>query len=129
MAAEALIAACHSAACAPPPAGTGGSTKGARGALSRAIAAIKAPASNVDRTKRNSLEYVSHAERTGKPAPAAAPKKSSALARAWKAVSANPGTTNVMDAVRNPRSPAEVAVSRAYKAKQRKSQLPVAASI
>ena len=134
-----LLAACHSAACAPPPAGTGGSTKGVRDALNRAIAAIKAPGSNVDRTKRNSLEYVSHAERTGKKsAPAPAPKKAGALARAWKAVSANTSgpvddvtpvpevrraDTNVMDAVKNPRSPAEAALARAYKAKQPKSQM------
>lgn len=51
-----LIAACHSAACAPPPAGSGGSTKGAGGALARAKARITAPASNVDRTGRNSFD-------------------------------------------------------------------------
>lgn len=51
-----LIAACHSKACAPPPAGVGGSTKGAGGALARAKARITAPASNVDRTGRNSFD-------------------------------------------------------------------------
>lgn len=51
-----LIAACHSAVCAPPPAGSGGSTKGAGGALARAKARITAPASNVDRTGRNSFD-------------------------------------------------------------------------
>jgi len=130
-----LIAACHSAACAPPPAGTGGSTKGARGALSRAWKAVTGPGSNVDRTKRNSLEY----HETKKPTPPPAKKKApGALARAWKAVSADTrgpvddvtpvpevrrADTNVSDMIRNPKTPAQAALARAVKQKQRKSHM------
>lgn len=102
-------AGCQSAACAPPPVGSGGSAKGVRGVLARAKAALMAPGSNMDRSGRNSFDgYHSYEERTGKaaPSPAPAPKKKSggakaALTRAWQRVAG----TDAKDAAKQPEVP------------------------